>query len=263
MATLSTVDASRHMFERQRDAYLALPFERVTDPAVARAILLLSAFFALDFQRNALTALRFALDMSLETPARNERILHVMMELVGSECCTTNILGESYGVTSHFYPAIEAARQCGQDVEPLLQLARHEDSSALPADWQEFWQFQKRYLSNKSACFAVIGHCRELLLSNVFERLATHLPRTEAFEIGRQFFERHVVLDTAEGNGHADLMRLILDAVITDTTTGYAYATEFLTRRNALYAQALGVVNHKDKDVTLKRPHAYASVPVK
>lgn len=254
----NVLGTAKEQFELSREAYLNLPFERVTDSNVARRILVLSAFFALDFQRNALTSLQYAIRRSVASPQRDESVLQVMMELVSGECCTTNILGPHYGVTSHFYPAVEAVAQCGGETSLLLNLAESDKTEDLPVDWQDFWAFQKRYLANESACFAVIGYCRELLLSNVFERLAKHLPQTEAFSIGRNFFERHVLLDTAEGTGHADLMRSILDRVITDPVVGYTHAAEFLTRRNQLYAKALG---EEVSSFDALKPATYATPP--
>jgi hypothetical protein len=237
--------SAQQQFEAQRDAYLALPFERVTDKAIATEIIKLSALFAFDFQKNALQSLSYAISDSLASPQRDETVLHVLIELVSGECCTDNILGPDYGLTSHFYPAIEAALQCSDEasLQPIQVLRDFATGKAsireLPTEWYEFLHFQASYLNNRNGCYAVIGHCRELLLSNVFERLARHLPKTDDFLYARQFFGKHVLLDTAEGSGHADLMRGIMGDIISNEDEGYQFATEFLRHRNALYRSVL------------------------
>lgn len=219
--------------------YLALPFEQVADPAIAQKVVGASAFFAWDFAKNALQSLAYIVEARLAYPQRNEDTFANLLQLISEECCTDNIRGPEYGRCSHLYPALDAAHAVGFNTTPLYDLLNSGDTSELPPSWQGFVEFQPKYLVNKNGCFAILIHCRELLLNEVFHRLAQHLPASSDYDLAREFFNKHVAIDTNTTDGHMVLARAIADEVITDNDEATYWARLFMQHRIGIYRELL------------------------
>lgn len=239
--TISTALNTNTEAELQQylDAYLNLPFEKVADPLIARDIVGLSAFFAWDFAKNALQSLNYIITDRLETPLRHEDTFANLLQLVSEECCTDNIRGPEYGKCSHLFPAFDAADAVGFDTRPLYKLLHDKDMGDLPASWQTFVHFQPKYLANRNGCFAILAHCRELLLNQVFDRLSKHLPDDPRFNQARIFFAKHVDIDTDADGGHMALINAILDDIITGHDEANVWACQFMAHRIQLYQAIL------------------------
>ncbi len=252
-------------FLEAAQAYNQLPWGRAANPAVAKNLAELGAFFAYEFGLNAATSLEHLLRQYKATPPTNAESLKYLMRLCSEELAEGLQPGDS--LQAHFWPALKAAEHAGGNILPILKLAGYRiegggcledrvrpikaDESELSPHWAEFLNISRKYQKSKDASLGVLGLARELLLDSIFYQVSKNTPTDPKFKSFKCFLDRHVSIDGAS-EGHGDKMAKILDRDVESVDVALTAATEFLQNRTALYKVTLEPEKHPASEIRLR-----------